>query len=101
LEFDFFTSGSVVAALAAAAALAGSVLAGVTGAAGAAAEVAAGVAAFTSAGLGSAAYAPVKPKQIANKETIRIVLVITFSKNFLNNSSKSPQCKWGEIRQTQ
>jgi len=76
LDFDFFTSGSAVAA--AGAVLAASALAGAAGAA----VVVAGVAALVSAGFGSAAYAALKPKQMVNKETIRIVLVITFSKKF-------------------
>ena len=71
LDFDFFTSGSAAAAV-------GAALAGAAGAA----VVVAGVAALVSAGFGSAAYAAVKPKQMVNKETIRIVLVITFSKKF-------------------
>jgi hypothetical protein len=83
LDFDFFTSGSAVAAFATGVALAGSALAGAAGAA--------AVAAFASAGLGSAAYAPLKPKQMANKETIRIILVIIFSKKiFFTNQQSHP-----------
>jgi hypothetical protein len=45
---------------------------------------------LVSADFGSAAYAALKPKQMVNKETIRIVLVITFSKKYLNLTLATP-----------